>query len=149
MKKGMVLILLALFMINVCAFATEPKCRHEYYPTMGAATWYSEKSCKKEGTSGIWTASGERFDENAMTCAMRRRDFGKYYKVTNLANNKSVIVRHNDYGPNRDLFSKRRIIDLTKGAFVKISCVHEGIIEVTIEEVVTADENRPKSMRND
>jgi rare lipoprotein A len=51
-----------------------------------AASWYSTKSCQKEGTSGTLTASGEKFDENALTCAMRSRDFGKYYRITNLDN---------------------------------------------------------------
>ena len=100
------------------------------------ASWYSSKSCQREGTSGIFTASGERFDENALTCAMRSRDFGGFYKVTNLANGKSVIVRHNDFGPNKKLWKKGRVVDLSKGAFSKIADLKTGIINVKVEEVI-------------
>ena len=101
----------------------------------GSASWYSVESCIKEGTSGVWTASGERYTNEGLTCAMRLRDFGKYYKVTNLDNGKSVIVKHNDFGPNLKLYKKGRIIDLSKGAFEKISSLKKGIINVSVEEV--------------
>lgn len=99
------------------------------------ASYYTYKSCVREGTSGVWTASGERFDENALTCAMRRRDWGTMFKVTNLANGKSVIVRLNDFGPNKKLHDKGRIIDLSKGAFEKISPLWVGVINVKVEEL--------------
>jgi len=97
------------------------------------ASYYTYDSCVREGTSGVWTASGERFDENALTCAMRSRDFGKFYKVTNLDNGKSVIVRHNDFGPNKKLWKKGRIVDLSKGAFEKIADLKTGVINVKVE----------------
>lgn len=98
------------------------------------ASWYSTESCRREGTSGVWTASGERFHDSALTCAMRSRDFGKYYRVTNIANGKSVVVRHNDFGPNKKLWKKGRRIDLSKGAFKKIADLRTGVIEVTIRQ---------------
>ena len=101
----------------------------------GSASWYSEESCKREGTSGVWTASGEKFFDDCDTCAMRSRDFGKYYRVTNIRNNKSVVVRHNDFGPNRTLYEQGRIVDLSKGAFRKIANLRDGVVEVKIEEV--------------
>lgn len=104
------------------------------YPTQGTASYYTSKSCKKEGTSGVWTAYGERYDERALTCATRDRAlFGRYIKVTNLENGKSVIVRVNDFGPNKKLFRKGRIIDLSKGAFVEIADTKKGVIKVKIE----------------
>lgn len=107
------------------------------YQTVFAATasYYTYESCVKEGTSGVWTASGERFDENDMTCAMRRRDWGTMFRVTNLANGKSVIVRLNDFGPNKKLHDKGRIIDLSKGAFEKIADLKTGVINVKVEEI--------------
>lgn len=99
------------------------------------ASYYTYESCVKEGTSGFWTASGERFDENDLTCAMRRRDWGTRFKVTNLANGKSVVVRLNDFGPNKKLHDKGRIIDLSKGAFEKIADLRVGVIKVRIEEL--------------
>ena len=97
------------------------------------ASYYTYESCRREGTSGVWTASGERFNENDLTCALRSRDFGKFYKVTNLDNGKSVIVRHNDFGPNKKLHAKGRIIDLSKGAFKSIAALSRGVINVRVE----------------
>ena len=63
------------------------------------------------------TASGERFDNNAMTAAHKTLPFGTEVKVTNLNNGKSVTVRINDRGP----FVKGRIIDLSRSLhFLKL-----------------------------
>lgn len=97
------------------------------------ASYYTYESCKREGTSGVWTASGERFNENDLTCAMRSRQWGKRFKVTNLKNGKSVIVRHNDFGPNKKLATQGRIIDLSKAAFAKIANLKQGVISVSVE----------------
>ena len=97
------------------------------------ASWYSTESCKREGTSGVFTASGEPFNENALTCALPNRKFGSFYKVTNLANGKSVVVRHNDFGPSKKLVQQGRIIDLSKGAFSKIANLKEGLISVRVD----------------
>lgn len=104
------------------------------YPTKGIATYYTKESCQREGNSGIWTASGERYNERAFTCAMHDKAlFGKYINVVNIANGKSVLVRVNDFGPNRRLFKKGRIIDLSKRAFDTIADLNKGTIEVEIE----------------
>ena len=99
------------------------------------ASYYTKESCQKEGTSGVWTASNEPYNENDLTCAMRSRDFGKYYRITNLGNNKSVIVRHNDFGPSKKLYEQGRIIDLSRKAFEQIADLKEGVIQVKIELV--------------
>jgi rare lipoprotein A len=83
----------------------------------GKATYYSAKSCKAEGTSGVYTASGERFDEQALTCALPRRGFGGQYRVTNKANGKSVVCRHNDFGPGRGPRARGVVIDLSPAAY--------------------------------
>jgi rare lipoprotein A len=70
-----------------------------------------------------------------MTCAMRRRDFGGLYKVCNLDNGKCVVVRQNDFGPNKKLHDAGRIVDLSKGAFRKIAPPWKGIVRVTVEPV--------------
>jgi rare lipoprotein A len=101
----------------------------------GTASWYSEASCKREGTSGVWTSSGERFYDDGLTCAMRSREFGKYYEVCNMDNNKCVIVRHNDFGPNKKLSEQGRVVDLSKGAFSHIADLSKGLITVSVAEV--------------
>lgn len=101
----------------------------------GKASWYSVESCRKEGTSGTYTASGDRFYNEGMTCAMRSYKFGGIYKVTNTNNGKSVIVGHNDFGPNKRLHDQGRIVDLSKGAFAEIADLKQGVIPVIIEAI--------------
>jgi rare lipoprotein A len=62
--------------------------------------------------AGRRTASGERFNPNAMTAAHRTLRFGTRVRVTNSSNGRSVIVRINDRGP----FVKGRAIDLSRAA---------------------------------
>ncbi len=111
----------------------------------GQAAWYSSQSCRREGTSGALTASGERFHDRDMTCALRHRDFGKYYRVTNLENGKSIVVKHNDFGPARQWRDSKtgrthdlskRVVDLSKGAFQKIANPRQGVIKkVRVERI--------------
>ncbi len=90
---------------------------------IGYASYYAEKFHGKK------TASGEIFDMNSLTAAHRTLPFGTICKVTNLENNKSVIVRINDRGP----FIESRILDLSKGAARAIDGLAAGIIKVKIE----------------
>ena len=91
------------------------------------ASYYAEKF------TGRKTASGKRFDNTKHTAAHRKFPFGTKLKVTNLANNKSVIVEVTDRGP----FTKGRDIDLTKKAFMEIaSSKYGGSLKVRIEEVI-------------
>lgn len=102
---------------------------------IGKASWYSFESCRAEGTSGYYTASGEPFVETMLTCALPNRDFGHFYKVTNLENGKSVIVRNNDFGPGKKPRSRGVVIDLSRGAFEKIADLKSGIARVKVEAV--------------
>jgi len=77
------------------------------------------------------TASGERFDNYAMTAAHKTLPFGSEVKVTNLNNGKSVTVRINDRGP----FVKGRIIDLSRAAFSQIADLNKGVVKVEISVV--------------
>lgn len=97
------------------------------------ASWYSTRSCKSEGTSGIFTASGARFDENSFTCASPNLPFGSRLKITNLKNKKSIVVTVTDRGPTKRLVKKGRVIDLAKGAFKAIAPLSDGVIPVKVE----------------
>lgn len=101
----------------------------------GEASWYSYESCIKEGTSGRKTASGQNFNENALTCASWDHSFGTRLKVTNINNGKSVIVTVTDRGPNKKLYRRGRIIDLSRASFAKIAKLSSGIIKVRIEVI--------------
>ncbi len=89
-------------------------------------TYYGDKF------HGRKTANGERFNQNAMTCASNTHKFGTHLKVTNTANGKSVVCRVNDRGG----FGKYGVtLDLSKGAFAQIAPLSQGHARVTIETV--------------
>jgi rare lipoprotein A len=90
--------------------------------------------------NGRKTASGERFNVNAMTMAHKTLPFGTRVKVTNLANKKSVVVRVNDRGPT----NPDRIGDLTTGAARKIGMTKAGVIDARLEVVGQAKAGKKK-----
>lgn len=87
------------------------------------ASWYGP------GFHGKKTASGERYDMNALTAAHKTLPFGTKVKITNVKNGKSVVVTINDRGP----YVKNRKFDLSKAAFHKIAKRGTGVIKVTYE----------------
>lgn len=87
----------------------------------GYASWYGYFHQGKK------TASGSRFNTNALTAAHRTIKLGTKVKVTNLYNGKSVVVLINDRGP----FIKGRIIDLSHAA--KRAIGMDGLARVSIE----------------
>jgi rare lipoprotein A len=88
----------------------------------GVASYYGP------GFHGRKTASGERFDQNAMTAAHRTVRFGTCLRVVNMENGKSVEVRVNDRGPFKD----ERIIDVSLGAARKLDMVEKGLARVRL-----------------
>jgi rare lipoprotein A len=95
------------------------------YTQTGKASWYGP------GFNGNRTANNEIFNQNAMTAAHPNLPFHSKVKVTNLKNNKTVVVRINDRGP----FKHGRIIDLSKGAASKIGMIRDGVVPVRIEVI--------------
>ena len=93
--------------------------------TTGACSYYARSH------NGHATANGEKFDSNAMTAAHRTYPMGTKLKVTNLANEKSVVVRVNDRGP----FVKGREISVTRRAAQELGFVKQGVTNVRIEQV--------------
>ena len=80
---------------------------------------------------GQMTASGARFNPNAMTAAHRNLPFGTKVRVTNKRNGKTVIVTINDRGP----FIRGRIIDLSNAAAGIIGMRSAGVAPVTVERI--------------
>ncbi len=74
---------------------------------------------------------------NKLTAAHRSLPFGAKIKVTNLSNNRSVIVRINDRGP----YIRGRVIDLSQAAAERLKMIQDGIVKVKIE-VLDADRLR-------
>ncbi|MDB5987042.1 MAG: rare lipoprotein [Nevskia sp.] len=94
------------------------------FPQVGRASWYGISS-----TRGLRTASGERFDPEALTGAHPTLPFGTMVKVTNLRNGRSAAVRINDRGP----FVGGRIIDVSYAAAHELGMMARGIARVRIE----------------
>lgn len=96
----------------------------------GKASWYGGKFHDRK------TASGERFNKRAMTAAHRQLPFGTKVRVTNLNNNKSVVVRINDRGPNG---RRERIIDLSEAAAEAIGMKQAGVVRIKLEVLSPPD----------
>ncbi|HWA20527.1 MAG TPA: septal ring lytic transglycosylase RlpA family protein [Devosia sp.] len=91
----------------------------------GGASWYGP------GFNGRMAASGEKFNQNAMTAAHKTLPFGTVVKVVNQKTGKSVQVRINDRGP----YHGGRIIDLSKAAATKLGMIQSGTAKVCLTKV--------------
>lgn len=98
------------------------------YPS-GTKTFSGIASYYADEYHGRKTASGEIYDMHQLTAAHINLPFNTKVKVTNLKNNKIVIVRINDRMPD----FKNRIIDLSYGAAIKLDMISDGIVEVRVE----------------
>ncbi len=92
----------------------------------GVASWYGR------AFHGRRTATGERFDMNAMSAAHPTLPLPSYVRVTNLGNGTSVIVRVNDRGP----FAHDRVIDLSKEAARHLGILKGGLAAVELNLIV-------------
>jgi rare lipoprotein A len=90
---------------------------------VGMASWYGSRHHGKQ------TASGQPFNQYALTAAHPKLPFGTQVRVTNLSNGKEVIVRINDRGP----YKGGRIIDLSLAAARRLDMEVDGISRVRIE----------------
>ncbi|YCH22608.1 septal ring lytic transglycosylase RlpA family protein [Pseudomonas sp. D1-3] len=95
------------------------------YRAEGKASYYGKAH------HGNRTASGERFNQNALTAAHRTLPFGTMVKVTNLNNDRSVVVRINDRGP----FARGRIIDVSRKAAESLDMIRSGVAPVRVESL--------------
>ncbi|MFN5421785.1 MAG: septal ring lytic transglycosylase RlpA family protein [bacterium] len=95
---------------------------------VGYASFYSDKFI------GKMTANGEKFSQDLLTCAHNTLPFGTKILVTNLSNQRSVVVRVNDRLHHRN----PRLVDLTRAGAKKLGFNKAGVIKVRVE-VVRAD----------
>lgn len=89
----------------------------------GIASFYADRF------NGQRTASGERFDNRALTAAHRTLPFGSRVRVTNPATGASVVVRITDRGP----FTRGRTIDVSRAAAEELGLVRAGHGRVELE----------------
>lgn len=108
-----------------------PMPRLQPYTETGLASWYGLKFHGKK------TASGEPYDLYKLSAAHRTLPIPCYLRVTNLSNQKSVIVRVNDRGP----FSSKRIVDLSYAAAKQLDLIRGGSSQVKISVILPGEEN--------
>jgi len=95
------------------------------YVERGVASWYGP------GFHAVRTSVGEPYDMYGMTAAHKTLSLPTYVRVTNLQNNKSVVVRVNDRGP----FVGNRIIDLSYTAAAKLDMLRHGTAFVEVRAI--------------
>nr|WP_253307734.1 septal ring lytic transglycosylase RlpA family protein [Rickettsia endosymbiont of Ceutorhynchus assimilis] len=103
----------------------KPQSPNKSYTQLGIASWYGTKG----GFHGKKTANGDKYNKNLLTAAHKTLPLPCLIKVTNQANNKSVILMVNDRGP----FKKNRIVDVSEKAAEILKFKKQGIAKVKVE----------------
>ena len=116
-----VVTILTVALMTACS-SGPPVVKMPAYEAVGLASYYGRKF------DGRRTASGERYNMQALTAAHRALAFGSKVEVTNLKNGRKVQVRINDRGP----FVEGRIIDLSYAAAKRIGMLSKGVVKVKI-----------------
>ena len=98
----------------------------EGYNESGVASWYGEKF------HGHKTSNGEVFDMYQVSAAHKSLPIPSFLRVTNLDNNRSIVVRVNDRGP----FHGDRVIDLSYAAALKLGYADRGTARVQLESII-------------
>jgi rare lipoprotein A len=101
----------------------------------GLAAYYSQR------LNGSRTASGERFNNGAMTTSHQTLPFGTMVKVTTVKTNRSVVLRVNDRGPTQP----DRIVDVSRLAARRLGFIRAGLAEVKLEVVEAAKPRAAKA----
>ena len=113
---------------STSASSKNGKVKHRKVMT-GVSSFYAEDF------HGKLTANGEVYDMYGVTAAHKTLPLNTVCRVTNLANNKSLILRINDRGP----YIKGRILDCSYGAAKKLDFIKEGTTSVKIEVIEFGD----------
>lgn len=93
------------------------------YSAVGTASWYGE------AFHGRRTSNGEVYDRNSITAAHPTMPLPAYARVTNLLNNRSIIVRVNDRGP----FHGGRLMDVSQRTAEALAFRHLGTARIKME----------------
>ncbi len=121
MKNILIIKLVLSLLISLSTLA----CAKVNNAQIGKGSWYGKKF------QGQKTASGERYNMYAYTAAHKTLPFNTMVEVTNLTNNRKVIVRINDRGP----YAKGRIIDLSYIAAKKLGYVNKGVVKLKVKVI--------------
>jgi rare lipoprotein A len=119
------LIFLCTLFFSVIVFAQDTLKKPVVKPKIlyGTASYYSNKF------NGRKTANGEIYRQDKMTAACNVLPLGTWIRVTNLRNNRTVLVKVND----RLHHKMKRVVDLTRSAAQKLGFINAGITKVKVE----------------
>ena len=135
MSVKSLLLLITIFFIASTSFSQKPaKTIKDNFKSVGVK---AKELIIKYGTASFYavrfhnkkTASGELYDKNILTAACNSLPLNSWVKVTNLKNNKSVIVKIND----RLHKNNKRLLDLSGAAAEKLAFISSGITKVKME----------------
>ena len=95
------------------------------YSAVGLASWYGDDF------HGRYTANGEIFDMTSISAAHPTLPLPSYVRVTNLANNRSIVVRVNDRGP----YARDRLIDVSVKTAELLGFYGHGVARVKVDYI--------------
>ena len=113
------------YQVNGKTYSTQSHASGHHYAKQGKASYYHSKF------NGRRTASGEVYRATQYTAAHKTLPLGSYALVTNLRNNRKVVVKINDRGP----YHGSRIIDLSRAAASDLGMVASGVGNVKVERL--------------
>lgn len=145
-RTAIALIAVSLFFTGATSEASAKSRKHHHHHKhqkhAGQSTWRNANASMQSSggsfsgiasfygnESGSKTASGQRFNQNAMTAAHRSLPFGTKLRVSH--GGRSVVVTINDRGP----FIRGRVLDLSKGAAQVIGLTGRGVGHVVAERI--------------
>jgi len=98
------------------------------YDQIGMASWYGGQFHGRE------TADGEIFDRTQLTAAHLSLPMPSYVRVTNIENDRSIVLRVNDRGP----YAHDRLIDVSEQAAEMLAFRRNGSTKVRVQYVSRA-----------
>jgi len=125
MKKVSFFLCTVFFSVTVFSQSKLEKPEKKSKILYGTASYYSNKF------NGRKTANGEIFRQEKMTAACNVLPLGTWIRVTNLRNNRTVLVKIND----RLHHKMKRVVDLTRSAAQKLGFINAGLTRVKVEVV--------------
>ena len=110
---------------TIAGRAYYPNVRADGYSVVGTASWYGD------AFHGRRTANGEIFDKGSISAAHPTLPLPSYVRVTNLGNNRSMIVRVNDRGP----YHGGRVMDVSQRVAEALSFKGQGTARIRVEYI--------------
>jgi rare lipoprotein A len=123
-----VLLLLCSLTLSIMSCGLSSYTSSEYFDKT-QRVFYGLASYYASSLTGRKTASGAIYQPSRLTAAHRSLPFGTRLRVTNLINQKKVLVTVNDRGP----FVRGRVLDLSKRAAVELGIINRGVAKVRAE----------------